>query len=202
MNGDIEESKTRVEEDSRLVEAVNSGDKASFDKLVLRYQDKVFNTCYRLLGDFEEANDSAQEVFVKVFRSLKNFRFESAFPTWLYRIAVNTCKNKLASSKYRQGKIMLRLDKPQESGESTYVTEIEDESLSPADEIDRREKDALIQKAINSLPEDYKTVVVLRDIEGLSYEETAKITGYNLGTVKSRLARARQRLRERLRGLV
>ena len=85
------------DEDALLVRAFNSGEKPAFDKLVLKYKDKVFNICYRFLNDYEEANDCAQETFVKIYRSLKNFRFESSFSTWLYRIAVNTCKNKITS---------------------------------------------------------------------------------------------------------
>lgn len=169
-------------------------DKDAFDRLVIKYQDKVFNLCYRFMGNYHDANDCAQDTFVKVFRSLKKFKGESEFSTWLYRIAVNTCKNKLSSLTYRVSKMMVRLDKPR--------TEIKDESNSPEAEFEQSEKGRQIQKAIDALPEDYKTVVVLRDIEGLSYEEIAQITGYNIGTVKSKLARARGRLREKLEGLI
>jgi len=133
---------------------------------------------------------------------LKNFRFESAFSTWLYRIAANTCKNKLSSVKFRLNQRMVRLDREKVSDEDCRLTEIRDESLSPEAELEKKERETIIQKAIDSLPKDYKSVVVLRDIEGLSYEETAEITGYNIGTVKSKLSRARVRLREKLKGLI
>jgi len=161
----------------------------NFDELVLEHKDKVFNLCYRFLGNYEEADDCAQETFVKVYRSLKDFRRESSVSTWIYRIAVNTCKNRVASAQYRRSRNMAQLD------------EVGDEKLSPATEADRREKGELIQEAIDSLPPDQKSVVILRDIEGLSYEGVAEATGLNLGTVKSKLARARQALREKLKGL-
>ncbi|MFA6356867.1 MAG: sigma-70 family RNA polymerase sigma factor [Candidatus Omnitrophota bacterium] len=167
-----------------------SEESINFDELVLEHKDKVFNLCYRFLGNYEEADDCAQETFVKVYRSLKDFRRESSVSTWIYRIAVNTCKNRVASAQYRRSRNMVQLD------------EIGDEKLSPAKEADRSEKGELIQEAIDSLPHDQKSVVILRDVEGLSYEDIAAATGLNLGTMKSKLSRARQELREKLKGLV
>jgi len=202
MNGDISKPNTSQQDDTDLVKAFQAGNKTVFDKLVLKYKDKVFNLCYRFLGDYTEADDCAQEAFVKVYRSLQGFRLESSFSTWLYRLTVNTCKNKLSSLEYRYRKKMVRLNNPKQTDEGIYPIEIKDESLSPIIEIERKEKGMLIQKAIDSLPEEQKTVVVLRDIEGLSYEEIVKITGYNLGTLKSKLARARRELQDRLRGVI
>ena len=191
-----------MDEDIELVKSFKAEDKTAFDKLVLKYKNRVFNLCYRMLGNYEDANDSAQDTFVKVFRSLNKFRMESTFSTWLYRIAVNTCKNKFASAEYKYKEKMVRIDDPEESDEGSHKMEIRDESLSPGSELEKKEKEALIQKAIATLPKEQKTVVVLRDINGMSYEEVAKVTGYNLGTVKSKLARARQSLREKLRRTV
>jgi RNA polymerase sigma-70 factor (ECF subfamily) len=190
-------------EDVRLISAFLSGEKEAFDKLVLKYKDRVFNSCYRLLGDYEEANDCAQEVFVKVYRALKNFRSESRFSTWLYRIAANASKNRLASSEYRHARRAARIDDPRDDEDrASLVAEIRDDSLSPLRMLEEEEKERLIQSAINSLPEEQRMVVVLRCVEGLSYEEVAKVTGHNIGTVKSKLARARERLRARLKGMV
>lgn len=202
MNEDISKAGASQQEDAERVKAFQSGDKTVFDKIVLKYKDKVFNLCYRFLGDHAEADDCAQESFVKVYCSLQGFRLESTFSTWLYRLTVNTCKNKLGSLEYRYRKKMVRLNNPKETEEGTNPIEIKDESLSPIIEIERKEKKMLIQKAIDSLPEEQKTVVVLRDIEGLSYEEIVKITGYKLGTLKSKLARARSELRKKLRGVI
>ncbi len=174
----------------------------NFDELVLEHKDKVFNLCYRFLGNYEEADDCAQETFVKVYRSLKGFRRESSVSTWIYRIAVNTCKNRIASAQYRRSRIMVRLDEPKETDDGARPIEIGDGKLSPAAEAGRRQMGELIQEAIDSLPRDQKSVVILRDVEGLSYEDVAAATGLNIGTVKSKLARARQELREKLKGLV
>lgn len=191
-----------VLEDSVLVKAFLAGDQRAFDILVTRHQNMIFNVCYRLIGDYEEANDSAQETFIKAFSSLKGFRSEASFSTWLYRIAVNTCKNKLSSLKYRFNMMMSRLDRPREGENSCWKMEILDDSSSPEPSLERKELEMHIQREIDSLPKDQKLVIVLRDIEGLSYEEVAQITGFNKGTVKSKLARARQRLRKRLEGKI
>ena len=200
MKEEITNSTSSHEEDRELIRAFQTGDRAAFDALVLKHKDKLFNLCYWFLGDRQEANDSAQDAFIKVYRSLKKFRFESAFSTWLYRIAANTCKNRLKSSEYRHKKNMVWLDNPGKIEDGQYPAEIHDETPSSMVELEKKERMMLIQKAIASLSVDQSTVVVLRDIEGLSYEEVSNITGLNFGTVKSRLSRARQRLRTKLRG--
>ena len=187
--------------DSDLVKAFQTGDKTAFDALVLKHKDRVFNLCYWFLGDTQEANDSAQDAFIKVYRSLKKFRQESTFSTWLYKIVANTCKNRLKSSEYKQKKSTVPLHNPGEQGIHS-VMEIRDESPSPSNGLEMKERMTLIQKAIGSLPSDKRSVLVLRDIEGLSYEEVSKITGLNVGTVKSRLSRARLELKDRLKGIV
>jgi len=185
--------------DAELIKSFQSGKKAAFDELVLKHKDKVFNLCYWFVGDYQDANDLAQETFLKAYRALKKFRFESAFSTWIYRIAVNTCKNRLKSFQYRIKKKFVHLNNTAAAMSNPGV-EITDESSSPEIELWRKEKSRLIQAAINSLTAEKKAVVVLRDIEGLSYEEISSVTGFNLGTVKSKLARARQDLREKLKG--
>ena len=202
MNEEIKKPASQPREETLLIRAFCGGDKAAFDNLVLKHKDRVFNLCYRLLGDYEEANDSAQETFIKVYGSLKKFRFESAFSTWLYRIAVNTCKNKLKSSAFRQKRRMVSLDNPVFVNSISPGRDIQDESQSPAMALEKKERMKVIQEAINGLSPEQKEVVTLRDIEGFSYEEVAEITGFNLGTVKSRLARARQELKKRLRSVI
>jgi len=112
MNWGDEKAVTSSGEDALLIEAFQRGDKKAFDELVIRHKDRIFNLCYRFLGDYEEANDSAQEAFVKAYGSLNTFRLESAFSTWLYRIAVNACKNKLGSAAYRAKRKTVSLDNP------------------------------------------------------------------------------------------
>ncbi len=191
-------SQSSASKDVELVNAFKAGKKSAFDELVLSHKDKVFNLCYWFVGDYQDANDLAQDVFFKAFKALKNFRFESAFSTWIYRITVNTCKNRLNSLQYRLKKKFVHFNNT--AGKSNPGAEIVDESSSPEIELRRKEKSRLIQTAINSLSAEKKAVVVLRDIEGLSYEEISSATGFNLGTVKSKLARARQDLREKLKG--
>jgi RNA polymerase sigma-70 factor (ECF subfamily) len=202
MNEKISESKASASEDAGLAKQFQGGNKLAFDRLVLKYQDRIFNLCYRLLGNRAEASDSAQDTFVRVYRSLNRFRFESAFFTWLYRVAVNTCKNKLRSQSYRYRRRMVSLGNPGEGEEGHSVLEVGDESRSPLRELTRRERGALVQHAVDSLPPDQKLVVVLRDIDGLSYQEVSAATGYSLGTVKSKLSRARRLLREKLKGVL
>lgn len=202
MNEDARERKSIEEQDRESITAFQASDRGSFDRLVLRHKDKVFNVCFRLMGDYQEADDCAQETFVKVFRSLRNFRFESSFTTWLYKIAVNTCKNRLASAALRHRRKTVTIDPPNAGSQHDASLHIADPAPSPLNYLENKERERLLQSAINALPDEAKAVVVLRDIEGLTYEEIANITGYNLGTVKSKLARARKQLRDSLKGVI
>ncbi|MBW2490284.1 MAG: sigma-70 family RNA polymerase sigma factor [Deltaproteobacteria bacterium] len=185
-----------------LIRAVQSGDLTAFDKLVLKHKDRLFNMVYWFLGDYNEANDCAQETFIKAFKSIKKFRFESAFSTWLYRIAVNTCKNRIKSSAYRWKKRTVSLETSSGSKNDNPLSEIVNDSPTPVMALEKKERMIQIQTAIHSLPEEQNQVVVMRDIQGLSYQDISDITGLNLGTVKSRLARGRLELRNRLKGKV
>jgi len=202
MGEDSQKPAANPEEDASLVKSFQAGRGDAFDQLVLKHQNKIFNLCYWYLGDYHEANDSAQETFIKVYGSLKNFRFESAFSTWLYRIAVNTCKNKLKSSSYRHRSKSIPIGNPGEHDDGALAVDLKDNASSPLTALEKKERIRLIRAAIDSLPSEHKEVVTLRDIEGLAYEEIAQITGLNLGTVKSRLARARLDLRDKLRSIV
>jgi RNA polymerase sigma-70 factor (ECF subfamily) len=123
-----------------------AGDRSAFDQLVLRHQDRVFNVCYRLLGDHEEASDCAQETLVKVYRALKDFRFGSSFSTWLYAIAVNTCKNRLHSAEYRRRKRMVAIDDPPESSPGgATVRDLEDPAPSPLAQLAEKERERLVR---------------------------------------------------------
>lgn len=190
-------------DDWQLVRDVQADNRAAFDRLVLKYQDSIFNLCLRMLGDYDEARDSAQETFIKVYRNINTFKFKSAFSTWLYRIAINTCKNNISSLSYRMRKKTLRLDAPaQNMDDDNGPIDVRDDSSNPADIYEKKERNMIIQKAIESLPAKQRMLVVLRDIEGKSYEEIVEITGMKEGTVKSKLSRARHELRERLTGVI
>jgi len=189
------------ENDSDLVYAFTRGDHSAFEKIVLKYQDRVFNLCYRFLGDKQEAEDSAQEVFIKVYKALKGFKLKSSFYTWLYRIVINTCKNRVKSLEYRRAKSRVSIDNDQEKIDHG-IPGIIDKNNLPDTNLEQKEKIKRIQQAINSLPPDQKAMVILRDIEGLSYDEIADITKNRLGTVKSKLSRARLGLRNKLEGII
>lgn len=197
--------KTEITEEADLEDEVRrfqTGDKKAFDKLVLRYKDAIFNLCFRITGDYDEANDCAQESFIKVYKNIKGFQFKSSFSTWLYRIAINTCKNHVSSLSYRMKQKMIRLGNPGHEYSDAGEIDIGDSSSDPVKVYEKKENEILIQKAIKSLPAHARALIVLRDIEGKSYEEIAKITGLKHGTVKSQLARARQKLRGKLRGVL
>ncbi len=202
MNEEIKTPKGATQGDAALINSFLEGNRAAFDQIVLRYKDKMYNLCYCFLDDHEEANDAAQEIFIKICRSLKQFKFKSSFSTWLYRIAVNTCRNRLKSADYRHRRKRVSIDNPGVSLDSPGSMEIRDRSPSPSIELEKRERSMLIRRAIKSLPPEQKTVVTLRDIEGLSYDEIAKITGLHLGTVKSKIARARLDLKDKLKGVI
>ena len=186
---------TAEQSDLALVERVQRGDRAAFDVLVLRYQHKVLKLVMRYIRDAMEAEDVAQDAFVKAYRALPSFRGDSAFYTWLYRIAINTAKNALVSSKRRPLDYDLDLQDPEQYEMHARLKDDETpEHLLLTDEI--RET---VNGAIGELPEDLRTAIVLREIDGLSYEEIAFSLGVAVGTVKSRLTRARQALRFELR---
>ena len=170
--------KEKDKTDNDLIKSFHTGDERSFDELVLRYQDMVFRVCYKFIGDYEEANDCAQDTFVKVYRALGSFRFSSSFSTWLYRIAINTCKNTLSSTRFKRRKETLSLDPAPDSvhGSDRMAGSraVENHRSSPEHLYERKERKAAIQKAIDVLPKDQKMIVILRDIEHLPYEEITK----------------------------
>jgi RNA polymerase sigma-70 factor (ECF subfamily) len=198
MNHRIKKPSNSSRADTVLIRAVQTGDMAAFDELVLKHKDRLFNLVYWFLGDYQEANDCAQETFIKVFKSIKKFRLESTFSTWLYRIAINTCKNRIKSSAYKWKKKTVSL----ETSNGNPFSEIVNGSPTPAMALEKKERMMRIQNAINSLPEEQNQVVVLRDIQGLSYQDISDITGLNPGTVKSRLARGRLALKNQLKGRI
>ena len=190
------------DEDHSLIDSFLNGDQDAYSRILSKYKDMVYNVCYRLLEDPLDAEDCSQETFVKVYFGLRQFKFKSMFKTWLYRIAVNTCKNKLASKEYRRRRNMVELDKPVAMIDDILMPELEDPGPSVESIVMKKDILRRVLKAIGSLPPLEKTLIVLSDLEDVSYEEIAAITGLKLGTVKSKLARARQRLRSQLEGAV
>ncbi len=185
-------------DDIQLVEQTQQGDQQAFSQLFAKYQKKVFNLCFRFVDDYEEAKDLTQEIFVRVYNGIKNFRHEASFSTWLYCIAANTCKNKLRSWKGQPN--FVSLDKTIETEDDEMTIQVEDKGCpTPLAETETKEIQEQVQAAISSLSDEHREVIILRDIQGCSYEEIAANLGYNLGTVKSRLSRARLELKDKLK---
>lgn len=176
-----------------------SANKPPFDEVVDRYYDKVLNLAFRLMGDREEAHDLAQEVFIHAYQAYDRFRGESEVFTWLYRITVNLAKNRYKQLQREREHRWEVLEETDEEEEEVEPFEWEDTKLSPETLLEQKELAEAIQKAIDELPEDQRVTLVLRDIEGLSYREIARIQGCSVEAVKSRLFRARSTLRKKLR---
>jgi len=184
-----------AESDLSLVERVQRGEKSAFDVLVLRYQHKVLKLVMRYIRDSMEAEDVAQDAFIKAYRALPGFRGDSAFYTWLYRIAINTAKNALVSTKRRPIDYSMDLQDPEQFEVQARMKDEETpEHLVLTEEI--RET---VNGAMAELPEDLKTAIVLREIDGLSYEEIAAAMDCPVGTVRSRIFRAREAIDKKLR---
>ncbi|MBK1673132.1 RNA polymerase sigma factor RpoE [Ectothiorhodospira shaposhnikovii] len=184
--------------DEELVRRVQAGDKKAFDVLVQKYQHKIVNLVSRYVHDPAMALDVAQEAFIKAYRGMANFRGESAFYTWLYRIAINTAKNHLVSQGRRTPDIEVDAqDAEQMGGESALK-----EYATPEGELLSEEIRLAVQNAIGTLPDDLKTAITLRELEGMSYEEIAQTMGCPIGTVRSRIFRAREAIDRVLRPLL
>jgi RNA polymerase sigma-70 factor (ECF subfamily) len=184
--------------DQALVERVQRGDKAAFDVLVLKYQNKIIQLINRYVRDPDEAMDVAQEAFLKAYRAIERFRGDSAFYTWIYRIAINTAKNHLvATSRRPPGDDIDAQEAEQYEGAAGLKEYDTPERLILKDEIQ-----ATIARAIDSLPDDLKTAITLRELEGMSYEEIAQTMECPIGTVRSRIFRARDAIDNMLKPLL
>lgn len=180
-----------------LIEKSKKGDAQAFEELILSYQKKVLNLAYRMLGSVSEAEDAAQEIFIKVFRSLYSFNEKSAFSTWLYKVATNVCLDILRKRKRQNGGAMVSINR-YNADDDEYELPIEDGAPSPHEEAQKKEAMRALKSALDLLSEEQRAVIVMRDINGLSYEEIADIAGCSLGTVKSRINRSRLALRKLL----
>jgi RNA polymerase sigma-70 factor (ECF subfamily) len=185
--------------DAELVARVQRGDKKAFDLLVLKYQRKIMRLLSRMIRDPAEIEDVAQEAFIKAYRALPQFRGESAFYTWLYRIAINTARNWLASSGRRPSAPHAVEN---EDGETFNETDNLSDISTPESMVASREIAETVNAAIQGLPEELRTAIVLREIEGMSYEDIAQSMGCPIGTVRSRIFRAREAVAARLRPLL
>jgi len=185
--------------DQQLVERVQNGDKHAFDLLVAKYQRKLIRLLSQFVRDPAEVEDVAQEAFIKAYRALHAFRGDSAFYTWLYRIGINTAKNYLVSQG-RKASTLQGIDTEDAEGfeESSLLREMD----TPESELMSKQIAQTVNQTLEQLPEELRTAIVLREIEGLSYDEIAKIMECPIGTVRSRIFRAREAISEELRPLL
>lgn len=191
-------STTQDDTDQELVRRVQAGDQTAFNLLVLKYQHRVLKLVGRFVNDPAEAEDVAQEAFLKAYRALASFRGDSAFYTWLYRIAINTAKNALVSQRRRPVDFDLDLQDPEQYDRQAKLKEADTpEGVLLTDEIR-----AVVEQAMEQLPEDLRTAIVLRELEGLSYEEIAEAMDCPVGTVRSRIFRAREAIDRKLKPLL
>lgn len=186
--------------DQQLVERVQRGDKHAFDLLVIKYQRRLARLLSQFIRDQAEVEDIAQETFIKAYRALPSFRGDSAFYTWLYRIGINTAKNFLVSQGRKVPTTVNSFDN--EDAENFEGADALREMNTPESELMGKQVAQTVNQSLDSLPEELRTAIILREIEGLGYEEIANIMDCPIGTVRSRIFRAREAVAEKLRPLL
>jgi RNA polymerase sigma factor (sigma-70 family) len=185
-------------DEAALIDSARRGDLDAYNRLVLAYQDMVYNQAYRLMGSFESAEDATQDAFISAYRNLSSYRGGS-FKAWLLRIVTNACYDELRRQKRRPTIPLEPLDSEDEEVESPRW--LADPSETPEEAAERAELNQALQRCLADLPDEFRAVVILVDVQGLDYSEASQAIGKPLGTVKSRLARARLRLRGCLQGM-
>lgn len=178
-----------------LVTKAGRGDLPAFEQLLNFYQDRVFSHCYRLTSNNDDAEDLAQEVFIRAFRSIKSFRQEADFGTWLHRITVNSWINWQRQNKKL---VIFSLDEPLPTSEGEVSREIAASEDSPLEAMERQELGKEVRAALDRLTPEYRQVLILREMEGYSYEEISRILDCSLGTVKSRISRGRRDIKKEI----
>jgi RNA polymerase sigma-70 factor (ECF subfamily) len=192
----------RLENEDELVKKAKQGDRHAFDALVRHYARHIYNLCYRLTGNTASAEDIAQEAFINAYKNIDRFEQKSPFAGWMYRIAMNAWKNRVRYEKRRFFFKHDSLDEAVETEDGQRQKQLTSDDPDPDEELGKKQKSELIQKALNELGEDAKAMIILRDMEELSYEEISRATDAALGTVKSRIARAREALRIKLQEII
>ncbi len=180
-------------DERELVRNAKNGDLKAYEEIIGLYEKKVFSTIYYMVKNDNEVEDIAQEVFIKIYRNLKNFKEESSLYTWIYRITINVCIDEL-----KKRKKVVYLDEKIETKEGELEVQLQDDGKSPSDLAEDQDVKDRLKKCIDRLPENQKIMIILRDIKGFTYMEIAEMMKINLGTVKSKISRARSALKELL----
>lgn len=183
------------QKEKQLVAKAKEGDLQAFEELILRHERIVYNVALRMMNHSEDAKDISQEVFLKAYRNIKNFDERSMFSTWLYRITTNTCIDEMRK---RKGKQSYSLEEELENEDGSMQRQIADAGETPEESLLREERKSQLLQALSLLSAEHKAVVILRDIRGFSYEEIAEIMDLPIGTIKSRISRARNQLKNEI----
>lgn len=191
-------NEVRAGGDAQFIERLRAGEAAAFDRLVQERSGDVYALLYRLTEDAEEARDLTQETFLRVFQSIDRFRGDADLKTWIYRIAINQARNRWRWWRRRRRDVTISLDAESARDEQPLSARLRDGRIDPEQETLLREREVVLRRALHTLGRVYREVVILRDVEGLSYEEVAATLEIGVGTVKSRLSRGRQELRRKL----
>ena len=196
---DLDQSSGVNAEESLFVLRLKANEDAAYDELVRVYHASIFHVAYRMLGDSAEASDVVQEIFLKVFRNIGGVKGEAALKTWIFRIALSEILNRLRwwRRRYRFATVSLD-DHPATNGNGRNGRYVADSKPTPEEVLESKEQETAIQQALSRLSSDHRSIIVLRDIEGFSYSEIAEVLGISIGTVKSRIARARSDLKKSL----
>lgn len=197
-----EKEQLNIDADDEAVLRCQKGDIEVFEQIVSKYQKRMFNISYRMLGDYDEASEAVQDAFVSAYRGIKGFKGKSRFSTWLYAIVVNVSKNRLKQIKARLSREQFSLDDPVDTSDGQIKREPVSRNLSALERLEKRELGLKVQGCINSLGGEFQEVIVLRDIQGFSYEEIAAMLKIAEGTVKSRLYRARESVKNCLKKVI
>ncbi len=185
--------------DAALVASAQQGDLAAFETLVARHQKRMLNLCFRIVGEYDDACEVTQDAFVSAYRNLKGFRQESKFSTWLTSIAVNLARNRLKRMKVHQARVPFSLDAPLRTDDGQVLSDPPSREQSVLDRMEQQNTQKKVQDCITALEPDFREVLVLRDMQDLSYEEIGAMLRLAAGTVKSRLFRARESVKECLK---
>ncbi|MBA2731702.1 MAG: sigma-70 family RNA polymerase sigma factor [Acidobacteria bacterium] len=191
-------SEARAGGEAQFIERLRAGEAAAFDRLVQERSGEVYALLYRMTEDPEEARDLTQETFLRIFQSIDRFRGDADLKTWIYRIAINQARNRWRWWRRRRRDVTVSLDAQDSGHEQPLSARLRDGGIDPEQETLMHERETALRSALHTLGRSYREVVILRDVEGLSYEEVAATLEISIGTVKSRLSRGRQELRRKI----
>jgi RNA polymerase sigma-70 factor (ECF subfamily) len=196
----VELCEGRPRAEAEFIERLRRGDAAAFEELVAERSGEIYGLLFRLTENGEEARDLTQETFLRAFQSIDRFRGEADLRTWIYRIAINQARNRWRWWRRRRRESTVSLDATQGDSNQTLLATLAESAANPEQETLAHEREVVLRSALGKIGQSYREAVILRDIEGFTYEEIATTLGINVGTVKSRLARGRQELRRKLEG--